>query len=352
MTPIMTVMTIPRLPSSTVAAKVRPLACALAVTLALLAPLSVAAAQGQLLVYAVVNQDDAELLTDMFRERTGIDARFLRASTGELVARVIAERAAPQADVLLGGAASLHIAIKDEGALAPYRSPAADALPASARDADGYWTGFYLTALGLGVNAERFAARYGDAPLPATWEDLLDPRFAGEIVMTDPVASSTAYLFLQLQLQRLGLEAGWDYLERLAPLVGQFPSSGGAPPQLVGTGEYTLGIAFVHALARYRDQGFPVELVVPPGTVGEIGAVSIVAGGPNPDAARAFVDFVLSVEAQQAFVEQSLTTALHPDVVAPDAAVGFDAFELIDYDPQRAANERDEVLLRWQSVVD
>jgi iron(III) transport system substrate-binding protein len=311
-----------------------------------------AAAQGSLLVYAVINQDDAELLTDMFRERTGVDVRFLRGSTGELVARVIAERASPQADVLLGGASTLHISIAETGALASYVSPAAADLPAGARADDGTWTGFYLTALGIGVNEERFAQRYGDRALPATWEDLLDPAFAGEIVVTDPVASSTAYLFVQLQLQRLGEEAGWDYLEALAPLVGQFPSSGGAPPQLVGTGEYTLGIAFVHALARYRAQGFPVTLIVPPATAGEVGAVSIIAGGPNAENARRFVDFILSAEAQQAFADQSLTTALHPDVVAPAAAVPFAAFDLIDYDPELAGEQRDEVLLRWQSVVD
>ena len=323
---------------------------ALAVTLASL--VGGVAAQGSLLVYAVVNQDDAELLTGMFRERTGVDVRFVRGSTGELVTRVIAEQGAPQADVLLGGASSLHIAIEEAGASAPYLSPALAVYEPHTHDAEGYWSGFYLTALGIGVNAERFAQRFGDTPTPATWEDLLDPRFAGEIVMTDPVASSTAYLFVQLQLQRLGEEAGWAYLEALAPLVGQFPSSGGAPPQLVGTGEYALGVAFVHALARYRAQGFPVDLVVPPGTVGEIGAVSIIAGGPNPENARRFVDFVLSAEAQQAFVEQSLTTALHPDVVAPEAAIGFEAFELIDYDPVAAGEQRDEVLLRWQRVVD
>ncbi len=318
--------------------------------LALLAPFTLA--QGSLLVYAVISQDDAELLTGMFADETGVEVRFLRGATGELVTRVIAERGAPQADVLLGGPSSLHISVAESGALLPYLSPAAAGLPASARDRDGLWTGFYLTALGIGVNETRFAQRYGDRPLPSTWEDLLDPAFAGEIVLTDPVASSTAYLFVQAQLQRLGWDAGWDYLERLAPLVGQFPSSGGAPPQLVGTGEYTLGVAFVHALARYRAQGFPVTLVVPPATAGEVGAVSIIAGGPNPENARRFVDFVLSQAAQQAFVNQSLTTPLHADVVLPEAAVPLTAIDLIEYDPSLAGEQREEVLLRWQSVVD
>ena len=324
----------------------RLLACALGLLLAL------SFARDELLVYAVISQDDAELLTSMFAEQSGVDVRFLRGSTGELVARVIAERDAPQADVLLGGASSLHIAVAESGALASYTSPVAADLPPHARSDDGTWTGFYLTVLGIGVNEERFERRFGDRPWPSTWEDLLDPAFAGEIVITDPVASSTAYLFVQGQLQRLGWDAGWAYLEALAPLVGQFPSSGGAPPQLVGTGEYALGVAFVHALSRYRAQGFPVSLVMPSETVGEVGAVSIIAGGPNPEQARRFVDFVLSPEAQQAFVNQSFTTPLHPDVEVPEAAVPFDAVDLIDYDPALAGEQRDEVLRRWQTVVD
>jgi iron(III) transport system permease protein len=57
-------------------------------------------------------------------------------------------------------------------------------------------------------------------------------------------------------------------------------------------------------------QGFPVTLVVPPGTGGEAGSVSIFAGAPNPDLARQFVDFVTGVDAQQALTDIALTTPL------------------------------------------
>ncbi len=311
-----------------------------------------ATAQGEVRVYAVVNEDDARLLAEMFEAQTGISVSVLRASTGELVSRVIAEAGNPQADVLLGGPSAQHIAIAETGALAQYQPAAAAGLPENAKSADGYWTGFYVTALGIGVNEERFAERFPGTELPATWDDLLNPAFAGEIVLTDPVASSTAYLFVQAQLQRLGWEAGWEYLEQLAPLVGQFPSSGGAPPQLVGTGEYAIGVAYVHALARYRNEGFPVSTIVPPATAGEVGAVSIVAGGPNPDNARAFVDFVLSAAAQEAFAAQSLTTPLNPDAALPEGVANSAEYDLIDYDAELAGEQRDEVLLRWQQVVD
>src|SRR5690606_14965259 len=135
-------------------------------------------------------------------------------------------------------------------------------------------------------------------------------------------------------------------------LVGQFPPSGGAPPQLVGAGEYAIGVAYVHALARYRADGFPVSTVVPPDTVGEVGALAIIANGPNPEGARAFVDFVLSAEAQTAFAAQSFTTPLNPDAAVPEGAPPRDSFDMIDYDAELAGEQRDEGLLRWQQGVD
>ncbi len=311
-----------------------------------------ASAQGVLKVYAIVNEDDVRLLAEMFEEATGTRVEYLRASTGELVSRVMAEASNPQADLLLGGPSSQYIALAESGALAAYRSPLAEGLSAQLADPDGHWTGFYLTALGIGVNEARYRELYGDQPLPATWDDLLDPGYAGEIVLTDPTASSTAYLFVQNQLQRLGWDAGWAYLEALAPLVGQFPSSGGAPPQLVGAGEYAIGVAYVHALARYRADGFPVSTVVPPDTVGEVGSLAIVAGGPNPAAARAFVDFVLSPEAQTAFSAQSFTTPLNDEAEVPEGAPARASFDLMDYDAELAGEQREEVLRRWQQVVD
>lgn len=311
-----------------------------------------AAAQGTVRVYAIINEDDVRLLADMFEEATGIHVEYLRASTGELVSRVMAEAGNPQADILLGGPSSQYIALAEAGALAPYRSPLAEGLSAQEADPAGTWTGFYLTALGIGVNEARYAELFGDKALPQTWDDLIDEAYDGEIVLTDPTASSTAYLFVQNQLQRLGWEDGWDYLERLAPLVGQFPASGGAPPQLVGAGEYAIGVAYVHALARYRADGFPITAIVPPDTVGEVGALAIIAGGPNPEGARAFVDFVLSAEAQTAFAAQSYTTPLNPDAEAAEGAPPRNSFDMIEYDAETAGEQRDEVLLRWQQVVD
>jgi len=324
-----------------------------AVTVATLLALSttLVLAQSGPVIYAIIDEQDARALADLFEERTGMEPSVLRGSTGEIIARVIAERDNPQADIVLGGPSTLHITLRDEGALEPHlRLPEVD-LQAGTYDPQGYWTGFHVTALGIGVNVERFAARFPDAELPVTWEDMVDETYRGEIVVTDPVASSTAYLFVQVQLQRLGWDAGWNYLRQLEPLVGQFPSSGSAPAQLLGAGEYTLGVSYVHELANSIEAGMPLALVIPPDTGGAIGSVSIIAGGPNTEAAHEFVDFILGVEAQQLFTDRSLTTPLNPDVVLPAGAVAANSLELLDFDADLAAEQRDEVLQQWGELA-
>lgn len=306
-------------------------------------------AQGKLMVYSILQQNFAEEMLREFTKETGIAADFVRGSGGEIVARVIAESGAPRADVVLGGASNLHESMKEAGALRPYLSPVAAEIPAQYRDSENYWSGFYLTALGIGVNKSRYNRLYKDKPLPQTWDDLTDPAFRGELIVTDPVASSTAYLFLNTILQERGWEAGWDYLDRLHRNVAQWPTSGSAPPRMVGTGEYALAVSFAHSFLAVTEQGYDLELILPPRTGGDVGSVSIIAGGPNPEAAEKFVDWVLSKEAQKLHADMSLTSPTHPEVPTPAGVVPLDELDFINYDPLWAGENRDRILNEWDS---
>jgi iron(III) transport system substrate-binding protein len=303
-----------------------------------------------LLIYSVVNEDETRALAELFTRRTGIRVEYFRAATGELVNRVIAEKGAPQADVLLGGAESLHIAAARAGALDSYRSQALR-VPDYTRAADGTWTGFCVLTLGIGINEARFAEKFPGKAFPRTWDDLVDPAFKGELVFTDPVASATGYLFLQSQLQGRGEEEGWAYFRRLTPLAAQLPSSGSAPPRLIGSGEYALCVAYVHAMQLYAAQGFPVKIIIPPKTVGEVDAVSIIRGGPNRANAERFVDFMLSREAQELFTALSYTIPVNPEVARRSGSVSVDTIEFLEYDSERAGAERDAVYARWQNEI-
>ncbi|MBQ4379566.1 MAG: ABC transporter substrate-binding protein [Treponema sp.] len=305
----------------------------------------------ELRVYSIIHDEETEALTKLFTEKTGIPVTYLRATTGELVNRVITEKDDPMADILLGGASSYHIQAAKEGALESYASPLAKNLPSYAVSSDNTWTGFCVLLLGIGVNEKRFAEKFPTVPFPFTWEDLLNPEFKGEIVMTNPVASSTGYLFVQNQLQRLGDEKGWEYLLELSKNIGQFPDSGSAPAKLLGTGEYTIGISYLHALAKYRAQGFELKSVAPPKSAGDVDCVSILKNSKNLSAAKKFVDFMLSKEAQDLMSSLTFTTPVNTEAVAPEGAVYIQDIDLIDYDVQKASVEKDAVLEKWSKSV-
>jgi len=307
--------------------------------------------QEELHIYAIIHDEETAALTKLFTEKTGIPVSYLRATTGELVNRVIAEKEAPKADILLGGASSYHIQADAAGALESYASPLAKNVPAFARSQDNTWTGFCVLTLGIGVNQTRFNEKFAGQKLPATWEDLANPVYKGEIVLTNPVASSTAYLFVQNQLQRLGDEAGWDYLLQLAPLVGQFPDSGSAPAKLIGTGEYTLCVSYLHALAKYKAQGFDVTLVAPPQSAGDVDCISIMKNTPNLSAAKKFVDFMLSTEAQELMSSLDFTIPVNPEAKAAGGSISIDQIDLIKYDSAKASAEKDAVLSKWSKSV-
>ncbi len=305
----------------------------------------------ELKIYSIIHEEETLALTNLFTEKTGIPVTFLRASTGELVNRVIAEKDNPQADILLGGATSYHIQADNEGALESYASPLAAMVPEYARSKDNTWTGFCVLTLGIGINTDRFNQKYPGEKVPATWDDLINPAFNGEIVLTNPVASSTAYLFVQNQLQRLGWDKGWEYLLSLSQLVGQFPDSGSAPAKLIGTGEYTLGVSYLHALAKYNAEGFNITLVSPPESVGDVDCISILKNTKNKEAAKKFVDFMLSKDAQELMSSIDFTIPVNPEAKPAQGSIPVSQIDLIEYDTNIASSQKDDVLKKWSAEV-
>lgn len=302
-------------------------------------------------IYSILHEEETVALTELFTEKTKIPAVFLRASTGELVNRVIAEKDSPQADVLLGGASSYHIQADKIGALEPYFSENAKNLPSYAVAENHTWTGFCVLSLGIGVNTNRFSEKFPDLEMPKTWDDLLNSRFKGEIVLTNPVASSTAYLFVQNQLQRLGWDGGWDYLFALASLVGQFPDSGSAPAKLLGTGEYALGVSYLHAIEKYRADGFSLVAIAPPESAGDVDCISIMKNTKKLEWAKAFVDFMLSKEAQELMSSLDFTVPVNPMAVGAKGSVPVGELDLIDYDVEKSASQKEQVLEIWAKNV-
>lgn len=305
-----------------------------------------------LVIYGAIHEEEIARLAAAFEQATGISTEFVRGSAGELAARIQAEGDNPLGDVVLGGPSEIHEALVPDF-LRPYESPVAiEDYDPDFYHSEHYWHGFYIGALGLAINTERWEAEFGDQEYPQTWDELLDEQYSGSLAIALPASSGTAYNFLVTQVFRLGEDPAWDWLTDFNDTVGQYTTSGAAPARMAAAGEFLMGITFGHDVLKPIDAGFPLELVYPAETGFEIGAVSIIEGGPNPQAAEVFTDWMLGQDANQLHTDLSMRVPLRDDVSLPGAATDINELSLVDgFDAEWAGAERDRLLDEWEDRI-
>lgn len=267
-------------------------------------PAGQATSGGRLTVYSALPEEELPVYLHAFTKDTGIEVQCERLSAGEMMQRVEQERDAPRASVVLGGPSEHYENAAQLGLLEPYQSSQLQNVPEAYCDAQGYWNPIYIGVIGFVCNQEWFS-RTGFA-YPDTWDDLLDPVFAGQVVMASPRSSGTSYTVLAALMQKLGEPAAWTYFAALDDNVAFYTSSGLGPVDAVKTGEVAVGIAFSHDGRRAALDGYPVELRYPQdGTAVEVGACALVRGGPPDERenAKRFIDWFLSRRGQECFLE-------------------------------------------------
>ena len=155
--------------------------------------------------------------------------------------------------------------------------------------------------LGFGYNTELVAKN--KMPEPKCWKDLTNPAYRNEIQMANPGTSGTAFNTVSTILQMMGEDEGFKYLAALNKNINQYTRSGSAGIRAAAKGETTIGITFLHDAVAQTVQGYPIKAVAPcEGTGYEIISSAIIKGGPNPEGARKWMDFVLSPAGQNVAV--------------------------------------------------
>ncbi|HEY4693004.1 MAG TPA: ABC transporter substrate-binding protein [Bellilinea sp.] len=288
-----------------------------------------------------------------FEAKYGITVNYVRMSSGEALARVLAEKDNPQFDIWWGGPADSFISAKGSGLLEPYDSPNYANLvdPAKTKDVDNQWVGIYMGSLGFATNTDWLAANPG-VEAPTSWDDLLKPEFKGQVMVAHPSSSGTSYTALATILQLRGEEAGWEYIKQYAAQVSQFTKSGAAPAKFVGQGEAAVGIVFSHDIVNEIDNNkLPLKLTFPAeGTGYEIGAMAILKGAKHMQAAKLWFDWALTAEAQalgpvykayQAPTVKGVTLS-HPELMEVN---------LIDYDFQWAGTNKKAFVEKFTNEI-
>jgi len=316
-----------------------------------------ARAQGEVVVYCSVLVDWCNLMSQEFTRSTGVRVVMTQKGSGESYAQIRAEAANPRGDVWWGGTGDPHLQVAEAGLTEEYRSPALAQLHEWAQrqaQQSGYRTvGIYAGALGFTYNTDALAR--GRMPEPRCWRDLLQPAFRGEVQMSNPPSSGTAYTALATLVQLWGEDEAFVYLRQLHRQVNQYTRSGPAPARNAARGETTVGIMFLHDAVAEAVEGAPLRVVAPcEGTGYEIGSMSIIRGGPNPANARRWYEFALTPAAQALGARaKSYQMPSHREAPVPDQAPRLADIRLIDYDFARYGTtaERTRLIQRWEREI-
>jgi len=308
---------------------------------------------GELVLYACLfDPDKLEVLFQTFKAQYGVDVTCLDMSSGEALERIRAEAGNPQGDVLFGTTNLSHVNLAAEGLLLEYEGVGWNLFPdGPLKDPNGAWTGFYYGVIGFACSPERLEEI--GAECPTSWEQLLDPVYAGEIVIASPAASGTSYTVLSGLAQLFGVDGAFEYYAEFDKNVAQYTESGSAPGKLAAAGEFAVGIAFAHDIQVQQDNGLPVIISFPSeGTPFEIGGISIIKDAKNEAAAKAWVDYVFTTAFQRYHNDVAHRIPVVPGVALAEGTFGLEDVVLIEgYDPTEWAASRDELVARWQEEI-
>jgi iron(III) transport system substrate-binding protein len=283
----------------------------------------------------------------------GIEIAWVRDSTGIITARLLAERANPRADLVWGLSVFSLLQLEALDMLEPYTPRGAEALRANMRSDRSplTWTG--MDAFVSAVCFNTVVAQQRGLPRPTSWADLLDPRFRGQVAMPNPNSSGTGFLTIAGWMGAMGEGGAWDYMTRLHDNVQVYTHSGSAPCNNAARGEYAVGLSFDMRSVALKNQGAPIDIIIPTDGVGfDLEATAILRGTRNAEAARRLADFAVSRPAMELYGRYYALLALpgvEPTVRGYPAEF---ATRLVNADFAAIASQRERILREWAQRFD
>ena len=248
-----------------------------------------------LVVYSPHGKDLLQYYEQGFeRAHPNVDVQWVDMGSQDVLDRLRSEKANPQADVWFGAPAETFSRAANEGLLDAYRPTWATAVAQEAHDAQDRWYGTYLTPEVIAYNTEAVS----DADAPKDWDDVLNPKWKGKVVIRDPVASGSMRAIFGAMIARsvasTGSTAqGFDWLRKLDANTREYALNPTVLYQKLGRREGVISLWDMPDIADLRAKRYPIGYKIPTsGTPLLVDAIAVVHGAKHPDVAKQFYEFV------------------------------------------------------------
>ncbi|MCX7779902.1 MAG: extracellular solute-binding protein [Negativicutes bacterium] len=265
----------------------------------------------KVVVYTSVDQVYAEPILKQFEKETGIKVMAVydveAAKTTGLVNRLIAEKNRPQADVFWNSEFIQTMLLKEEGVLSPYRPATAADLPEESKDKDGFWTAFGGRVRVLIVNTDLVPVK--DYP-NSIYDLATSPHGGDKAAIAFPMFGTTATHAAALYAA-LGSEQGKQFFVNLKQNKVQAVDGNSVVRDLVAAGRLKMGLTDSDDACGAIKKKAPVKIILPDqdglGTLIVPNTAALIAGAPNPEAAKKLLDYLASKQVEQALVKSGFS---------------------------------------------
>ncbi|CAH2601284.1 Ferric iron ABC transporter, iron-binding protein [Rhodovastum atsumiense] len=319
-----------------------------------LAPMNADAAEKLTVYTAFENEQLAPYKKAFEAAHPGIEIQWVRDSTGIITARLLAEKANPQADIVWGLAASSLLVLDKDGLLEAYAPKTLGEIKSTFRSQKSppTWVGADAWMGAVCFNTVEAAKK--KLPTPQSWEDLLNPAYKGQLVMPNPASSGTGFLTVSGWLQMMGEAKAWAYMDKLNENIAAYTHSGSKPCKQAASGEYALGISIEYTGASLKSKGAPISVILPkPASGWDMEATAIVKGTKHLAAAKQLADFAASRPANQLYNDYYAVVAYKGvSKEIPNYPANAEAMMMPKNNFEWAATNRDRILAEWTRRYD
>ena len=271
-----------------------------------------------LIVYSPHGKELLEYLEKGFEKaHPDIDIQWVDMGSQEVLDRVRAEKDNPQADVWFGAPAEAFDRATREMLLEPYIPTWSNAVSVEARENNDHWYGTYLTPEVIAYNTQAVSA----AQAPKDWDDVLDPKWKGKLLIRDPIASGTMRAIfgaiVARSMARTGSpEGGYEWLRKLDANTREYVLNPTILYQKLGRQEGVITLWDMPDIATLEQRTkIPVGYVIPSsGTPVLVDGIAIIKGTKHPAESRLYYEFVTTPTALKAAAEQFLRIPARTDI--------------------------------------